>query len=208
MQLVSSPEFPHESDSNAAATEPCPKCGTALVDPNGMGWCQQCGYCKSLQEKSVQQVHRFAKPANAVQAGSAIVQLPFWFWVLILGIAVVIGATALVNTRLPLGPKFARAVWCTAQIGIGMLLILITQFVALIVLAPKDPSLQFIHAIVPGKIWGLIGNRLPAMAPCLWVGVWSLTAILSAVYFIGGLTHWNDYLPGKNKNAMTVPKVR
>lgn len=190
-----------------AVSDACPKCGDALVDPRGMGWCKKCGYCRSLQESPVRDVPRAVVPAKAAAAGAA-VQLPFWFWVMVLGIAVVIGGTALVGTRLPPGPKFPRALWCTVQIGVAIGLIWITQFVALIVLAPKDASLNFIHAILPGKIWGLISKRLPAMAPCLWVGVWSVTAILSSLYFIGGLGHWNEYLPGKNKNTMTVPKAR
>src|SRR5438105_11856911 len=26
----------------------CPRCGGKLVDPDGLGWCQRCGYCHSL----------------------------------------------------------------------------------------------------------------------------------------------------------------
>lgn len=207
MQLVPSPEFPNLPRDEAAASDACPHCGSSLVDPNGLGWCQKCGFCKTLQEKPVQKTQRLAPPKSG-GASSPSIQLPFWFWVLILGMGVVIGATALVNTRLPAGPKFERALWCTVQIGVGILLIWITQFIAVIVLAPKEASLNFMHVILPGKIWGLVAKRLPATAPCMWAGVWSATAILSAVYFIGGLSHWNDYLPGAKKNAITVPKAR
>jgi hypothetical protein len=190
------------------AADTCPKCGDTLVDPKGMGWCKKCGYCRSLQESPVRETPRPSAGPSKVDAAKDALKLPFWFWVMILGMGVVAGASALVGARLPAGPKFERALWCTIQIGLGILLIWVTQFVALIKLAPKDATLNFSHAILPGKIWGLIGKRLPAMAPCLWVGAWCVTAILSAVYFIGGLGHWNEYLPGKNKNVATVPKAR
>lgn len=192
----------------AAASENCPKCDVPLIDPRGLGWCKKCGFCRSLEEMPARHFVVPSKSSKGRGAAEAAANVPFWIMVLVLGVAVVVGATALVNTRLPPGPKFPRALWCTAQIGVSVFLIWVTQFIALIVLAPKDGTLHFTHAVLPGKIWGLILKRLPAMAPCLWVGAWSVTAIASALFFIGGLSHWNDYLPGKNKQANQLLQAR
>src|SRR5205085_7028482 len=43
---------PDEDDAAPAATppEPCPRCGGALADPEGLAFCAGCGYCRSLEE--------------------------------------------------------------------------------------------------------------------------------------------------------------
>jgi hypothetical protein len=51
-------------------------------------------------------------------------------------------------------------------------------------------------------------KRLPASRHTLYLGAWGLTAIIAANDFIGGLDHWLNYLPGKNKNKVIPHKPR
>jgi len=36
--------------SSHNANVSCPRCKQPLVDPQGLGWCKACGYCRSLAE--------------------------------------------------------------------------------------------------------------------------------------------------------------
>src|SRR5262245_55714947 len=39
-------------DQESPAPPPsCPRCQGKLTDPRGLGWCQACGYCRSLEEE-------------------------------------------------------------------------------------------------------------------------------------------------------------
>src|SRR5947209_18438152 len=45
----------------------CPKCQGPLVSPETLGWCQKCGYCRSLEEDKarvrLERPNRLFKPA-------------------------------------------------------------------------------------------------------------------------------------------------
>jgi hypothetical protein len=94
-----------------------------------------------------------------------------------------------------------RAAWCTGQIGLGLVLILVAQIWALIVIAPDDEKLGNRDAIMPGRLWVLTTRRLPRTCRQVWLGAWGLAAILAALFVVGGLAHWMTYLPGSNPKA-------
>lgn len=78
-------------ETNAAA---CPRCQKPLIDPNGLGWCKGCGYCRSLAESETKTEKVVESKPNTVTATSAaIVQTPTWFWVMLIGMAVIVAAT-------------------------------------------------------------------------------------------------------------------
>jgi hypothetical protein len=86
------------------------------------------------------------------------------------------------------------------QVGVGVVLIFVGQLIALVYVAPEDEKLSFKDAIVPTRLWTLVGKRLNRLYGCLWISVWGLATVVFAFVFIGGLQHWMSYLPNSNKN--------
>jgi hypothetical protein len=183
-----------------ATAEPCPRCQKPLVDPRGLGWCRACGYCKSLAEDTAKAP---AAVAAAQQSGAApkenAVQVvwkntPVWAYVLILGAVAIVLGTYFGARHVPLTP-LKRALWTTLQIASGVTILLVTQFVAVLFIAPEDATISFKDVVIPARLYHLIGKRLPRMAWALCLAVWSLTLVASAVTCVGGLGHWMEYLP-------------
>jgi hypothetical protein len=198
----------------ATASEPtaaCPKCKGKLTDPGGLGWCQACGYCKSLEkDKALAPAPEVEKPRKPSPLGGMemleiVASLPWWFWVLTVGVIAIVAATFVPGRTLP-KEGFQRAVWCTAQIGGGLAVIFIAQIWALIVVAPIDEKLGNKDAILSGRLWVMTIRRLPETYRQVWLGSWGLAAILAAVFIVGGLSHWLNYLPRSDKNAPAVTR--
>lgn len=176
---------------------PCPRCRQPLIDPRGLGWCKACGYCRSLADSEKQAGPAPEAPAkpNAITAtGSALTQTPRWFVITLAGIIVISAATVACGQALHLKP-LERAILATAQIGAGLVLMFLGQFLGVLRIAPHDSTLNFFDAIVPFRLYGLVFKRLPTGQITLFFGAWGLTAIVSAAIFIGGLDHWMNYLP-------------
>jgi len=188
----------------------CPKCQGKLIDPSGLGWCKSCGYCKSLEEEK-DRVPLAETPATPrtpsvlgmVEFGQMLAKLPNWALVLISGIGVVVVAN-LPPAKALAENSLTRAVFATAEMGVGLLMIVAAQIWALFVLAPGDDKLGFKDAILPGRLWGMTLKRLPAMRGQVWLASWGISCILAAVLIIGGLAHWLDYLPKKANSPAAV----
>src|SRR5438132_9975401 len=79
----------------APAVVPCPRCGGKLTNPEGLGWCPSCGYCRSLDEgpgktaMAVPQGPRTPSSLGIVEFFEVLGKLPFWLWVLVGGTAIV-----------------------------------------------------------------------------------------------------------------------
>src|SRR5947209_929072 len=71
----------------APAAVPCPRCGGKLTNPEGLGWCPSCGYCRSLDEGvskaavAVSQGPQKPSPLGIVEFFEMLGKLPFWLWV-------------------------------------------------------------------------------------------------------------------------------
>jgi hypothetical protein len=191
--------------SNVAV--PCPRCKQPLIDPKGLGWCKVCGYCRSLAEGEKHTAGmsegKPAAPQNTVEATTAAVgQMPLWIWVTLVGIATIGGSGYWVGHHLALTP-FHSALLTTLSIGVGVLMMFIGQFIGVLRIAPEESTLGFFDVIVPFKLYALVMKRLPSSQLTFYLGVWGLTAIISANVFVGGLGHWLTYLP-KSRNG---PKI-
>jgi hypothetical protein len=198
---VSSPPLA-DSEVLSAPAQPgpgaCPRCSANLIDPKGLGWCKACGYCRSLEEERARAPLAKAAPPTWM---SLVGRLPGWLWIMLAGIVVV------VVFSLPPGLSLAedglsRCLWCTVQLGVGILMLLGGQIWALMVLADADDRLSFKDAFISGRLWRLTLRKLPETQRQLWLGTWGLATILSALFIIGGLSHWFSYLPG---NAAPAP---
>lgn len=193
----------------ATATKPttaaCPRCQKPMIDPQGLGWCKACGYCRSLEESQANpELTAMAAPAplnHLTATSSAVGDIPSWFWVTLIGVILIVGATWAGGHYLKLTP-LDRALLASAQIIIGMTLQFIGQIIGLIRIAPEVGTLGFKDALFPVRLYAEAFKRLPRNRHTIYLGAWGLAAIIAANVFIGGLDHWTTYLPGKNKNKV------
>lgn len=193
------------------AVAPCPRCGKPLTDAAGLGWCAACGYCRSLEETAgqvkVENAEIKAAPpapvAAAVPTSPAAERLA-WLFPLLLGIGVIGWISFSAGRRLP-PDSFPRALWTSVEIAAGVLVLLVGQFIALIRLAPSDEKLSFKDVLMPFRLYGHIFPRARSMPLPVWTLGWGLSAIASALLFVGGLNHWFTYLKkDKNPNPPVV----
>ena len=200
-----------QADKKAADVVPCPRCGKALSDPKGLGWCQSCGYCKSLEDDKAKVVVPREAPKSqrledAKEAARIATTVPRWFWLLLLGVVGFAAASQLPARQLAAN-SFERALWTTLQVCAGLFLIFVAQIVALVRIAPDDEKLSFKDALVPTRLWGLVFKRLPSLSFTVCLAGWGLSMILSALIFIGGLQHWMTYLPGQKNAPSNTKKI-
>jgi hypothetical protein len=193
--VAAAAEPPAESSSTTEAS--CPRCGGKLISPDSLGWCPKCRYCRSLEEDApqfdlVNKVAAKTSPLGMMEFMDLFSKLPQWSWVL--------GVGALLIVIISLASKFVlpatclgRALWSTIQLGIGLLGLLAAQVWALIVLAPEDDRLGPKDLFLATRLWSLTLKRLPQMARQVWVGAWSVSAMVCAVLLVGGLSYWARY---------------
>lgn len=190
--------IPAPSSGDLALPESlCPRCQRPLVDQHGVGWCHACGYCRVLGED--QQKPAAPSPAPVAMLHAASGGFPYWAVGLVLSVALMVAGTWALSHYYHPKPMH-RALWTTLQVAAGVLLMLIGQCYGLIRIAPEDGSMHAIDAIVPFRLYGMVFKRLPRMCAVLYLGGWGLALALSALIFIGGLSHWLNYIPKSRQN--------
>src|SRR5262249_11926927 len=148
---------PSESAAPLDPTLACPRCKSRLVDPAGIGWCQRCNYCRSLENDKDKLATPSARKTPSKPTGHGanlfplIAHLPSWFWTLLIGMGVYTAMSFVIGQQL-VPDSLSRAIWCTAQIFVGFLLILGAHLWALTYLAPKDEGLGIKDALMPGRL--------------------------------------------------------
>jgi hypothetical protein len=187
---------PTVNDAPAPPANPCPRCEKPLVDARGLGWCQACGYCRSLDEDRARLPLAPVAPNAAAQGRSASArpQVPVWALGLIAGVVVLAVGSWVAGHSIPLRPLH-RAIWATIQLSSGIIIMFLAQCFALLRVAPEEAALHFVDAVVPFRLYGLVFKRLPRLGLVLCVASWGLTIALSAILCIGGMGHWLNYLP-------------
>lgn len=183
----------------------CPRCGKALTDSTGLGWCSACGYCRSLEEaprveKTPETTASLLEPTPQGKPQEFLI--PIWSLVLVLGMGL-IGLMAYFAGKQLAEKPFERALWTSVQIGVGVIVLLLGQLLALIQIAPHDEKLSFKDLFLPLRLYGQVFTRLPRCQVSVWTLGWGLSLIASALLLIGGLGHWFTYIKG-NKNQATV----
>ena len=69
---LSAPSPREEALAAAADSSACPRCGARLTNPDGLGWCPGCGYCRSLEERAGPSSRcRRPRRRSAVRPGAA-----------------------------------------------------------------------------------------------------------------------------------------
>jgi len=177
---------------------PCPRCGAKLINPESLGWCSRCGFCRSLEEDAAKMdsVAPGRAPNPSFLGASEFLDLlgraPRWLWVLLAGTAAIAMLSLVGNLVLPMA-SLPRAVWSTVQILLGLLGLFGAQVWALFLIAPDDDKVGAKDAIISGRLWGLTFNRLPETRRQVWLGGWSLAAMLLGVFVVGGLGYWTQF---------------
>jgi hypothetical protein len=189
------------AEVESSPLEFCPRCRARLIDPDGLGWCRGCGFCRSLEEdRQKAGIRAAARSAHQpsllglVELLQLFTLLPSWIWILLAGMAVTVLFTLPPSLVLP-AEGLERALWCTLQMVAGLLMIFAAQWWALWLIAPEDERLTGKDLIIPFRLWSLTLSRLPRLRGPVWLAAWALTAIVSAIFLVGGLEHWLEYLP-------------
>jgi hypothetical protein len=174
----------------------CPRCGGKLTDPDGLGWCPGCGYCRSIEEEGKAIAAAPPPPApkqpsllGASEFGEAMRRMPHWAWPLLGGMALVIAISAAADYLLP-EECLARALWSAIQMVLSIVGIITAQlWVALLVGADED-GLGAKDVILPGRSWRTAIRRLPATRKPVWLGAWCATGLVCGVAVVGGFNYW------------------
>src|SRR5260370_27869428 len=166
------------AETTAEATPevpPCPRCGGKLTNPEGLGWCPNCGYCRSL-EQDTKTAALAAPKASRGPAALGIVEfmevlgkLPRWLWVLLGGISIVVGSSVAADFVLP-EDSLARALWSSVQLGLGLVGVLAAQIWAFLLIAPETEHLSAKDLILSVRLWTITLRRLPKTQAKVWLG--------------------------------------
>jgi hypothetical protein len=197
---------PTPGDPPATATEepprlvatlpgrPCPRCETPLIDPDSLGLCPRCGYCRSLaQAPPLQTV-----PRAAPRWASALGLVGFWQLLCLLpaGTWLVLGATLtvlplsyLADHRLAAASR-ERAVWSAVQLGVGVAVMLAGQAWTFSLLRLRRERVSLVSVLFPLELWPTAFRWLPDTREALCLTAGGLATILSAVLWVGGLMYW------------------
>jgi len=184
---------------SASVAVDCPKCGARLISPDSLGLCQNCGYCRSLEEGggASRGTDNNGKVAVATDSAAALWQmlrvLPRWTWVLTGGAALILGVSIVGDALLP-ADSLPRALCSTTQLAGGLLLIIGTQIYGVLRVSAKDASVggQEFFFFSP-RLWKLIVRELPATRWLVYLESWGATLALAAVVIVGGFSYWSQY---------------
>jgi hypothetical protein len=174
----------------------CPKCGGSLTDPEGLGWCPGCGYCRSVaEEQAVVPVVEEAAPARkpsalgASEFAETLKLMPGWGWVLLGGVAVAVGVSLAADHWLP-EESLPRALWSATQMVLSVVGLVVAQIWAVAMVGEREEGLGAKDVILGGRVWRAALRRLPATRRPVSLGAWSLTALVCGAVVVGGFGYW------------------
>jgi hypothetical protein len=179
-----------------AGPPPCPRCGGRLTNPDGLGLCAGCGYCRSLEEEAPAVAPPPEPPApkepsilGATELGEAMRRMPRWAWPLLGGVVVVVAASSAADYLLP-EDGLVRALCSATQMVLSVVGLIAAQMWAVLRVGDQEDGLGARDLFLPGRVWRAAFRRLPATRRPVWLGAWSLTALVCGVAVIGGFEYW------------------
>lgn len=181
----------------------CPRCESKLVNPQDLGWCPKCGYCRSLEaDQAAARIVAEPKPKSSLkhfgEFGELIARLPSWAWGTIGCIGVIIAVSIILNFMLPQEDSLARALISLVAIVVSIVAIFCVNLWALFVLGPKDPNLGPGNVFLFVGLWRNICEALPTTRRQFSSITWCITVIISACFITGGLDYWwEHYKPNR-----------
>jgi len=207
-EVISSP-VPREPDAV------CPRCAIRLIDPNGMGVCPVCGYCRSLDRDAVKVADQDTQPQHGMGDGlwmlfGMLRRMPGWIPVLIAGAIGVILVSFAIDHQLP-HHHASRKYYSTVQLGSGFLMLYLAQWWVLGILAPKENDLTGNELfVISGKLWSKALHHMPATRWPVYIGCWSLVAMVCSVTIVGGLSDWlePEQEPTQGMKIMSLDELK
>jgi hypothetical protein len=192
---VSSSQPDQPAAQAVAAGPPCPRCGARLINPDSLGWCAQCGYCQSLEDEAAKGSLEKAAPRKAsllgvVEFADLLMRIPVWVYVLLTGVIAIVMTAFYVDAHLPVELSFGRAFITTITVGVSVVGIFVAQVWAMMLIVAEEDGLGARDLFISFKLWRRTLRRLPATRKPVWLGTWALTALLAALFVIGGLEFW------------------
>jgi hypothetical protein len=184
----------------------CPRCGGKIIDPESLGLCSNCGYCRLLEEEAAHARPR-PKPAPRKSSGLGLVEcldlvasMPTWAWVLLLGEVVAVAVS--IMGQLVLHEEVTEyTVWYSVQAGLGLVAVLAAQLWALMLVAAEDGRLGPKDLFLPTRLWWVAFRKLPATHWPVWLGTWGLTLLIGAAVVFAGRVSWSQILgPERDKD--------
>jgi hypothetical protein len=181
------PTVDHETDVDSGAGQAqgtlCRKCG-ASENWNGVSWCPACGYHPVLK-RTVE----FDQEPATVQPMNLWEVIPSWLWALLFGIVAVVALSFTVRLSV-VGNAVLRARWAFAQAAIAEFAALVVFVLAYLYASQtSDRFSPFDLVLKPVEIWKPTFAALPRNAWRVWVFIWAQTALLCAVFVIGGMNY-------------------
>jgi hypothetical protein len=194
-----------------AAPTVCPRCDGKLTNPEGLGWCPGCGYCRSLEEEGKTVVVE-AEPAarspsllGATELGEALRVMPGWVWPLLGGSALAAGLSVAADYQLP-EDSFIRAVWSAVQMAVCLVGLFAAQLWAMLQIGADEDKLGARDVILAGRLWRAALRRLPRTRGPVWLGAWCLTGLICGAAVVGGFNYWLESVKAKRLiRAADVP---
>ncbi len=190
-------------EDTAAPVDPtlCPRCGNKLANPEGLGWCSKCGYCRSIEEEAANpamaagEASAAKKPSalGAAEFAETMRLLPPWSRPLLAGVFVIILACVVGNGLLA-EEGLARCGWATAQLLVSFAGLVLAQLWVIVLVGDTQDSLGPKDVFLPGRVWRAAVRGLPKTRQPVWLGAWSVTALVCSVALLGGFGTWFEVL--------------
>jgi hypothetical protein len=93
--------------------------------------------------------------------------------------------------------SLARALLSAILFALGLVGLFVAQVWAFVLIAPHCDHLSAKDLVLSGRLWSLTFRRLPETRKQVWLGGWGVTALLSAVFVIGGYSYWYQFYKPK-----------
>jgi serine/threonine protein kinase len=158
----------------------CPRCGAPGLNPASRAWCLACGYYPEPEN-----------PAVVEKKGRL-----EWLWVLLVGVMVITLLSYGARTYLP-HASYSRTWWSGTELILGAIAILFGHLWAFFTTLPKRDDHQIFHYVDFSILWRLTFEYLPDTRRPLWIGVWGGTAVLCAIFMVGGIPYLWKGLPSR-----------
>jgi hypothetical protein len=182
----------------------CPRCRNPLIDARGLGLCQACGYCRSIEEECLPpgaRLPRWMTRFGLVPFGELLARMPAWVWGVVAAVLAVLPICHVADRRLPADSP-QRAYWSTIQLGLGFLAVLAAQVWTLVFLRKQRERVGTIDLVFPSHLWYLAFRRVPDTNGAIGLAGGGVAAMLAAVLWVGGLSYWlrMDTAPPDNRS--------
>jgi hypothetical protein len=174
----------------------CPRCHGKLVNPQELGWCPKCGYCRSLEkDKATARLVKEAPPTHSAfnrfgEMGEMIGKIPGWGWTTAAGACAIVALACVTNHYLPPVDSLARALIGLIGVVATLVVFLCLNLWSLFLLGANDENIGPKHVIFCAPIWRKICLRLPETRYPFCTGIWTLTVFFSALLIVGGFDYW------------------